>query len=214
MLTNQPKKIDKYSIHSVLGHGAMGVVYKGYDKEIDRHVAIKVLHPHLLSGEMGDELEQRFKNEVKAAAKCLHPNIVTIFDCGVSNGSPYMVMEYVQGIDLREILKSQQKFSLAQTIGMTCNVLDALYAAHEMGIVHRDIKPANILLLDTGVVKVTDFGVARIDSSDLTQIGDVIGTPSYMSPEAKAGALVDNRSDLYSAALVLFELLTFKRLKS
>lgn len=214
MLTDQPKKIDKYSIHSVLGHGAMGVVYKGYDKEIDRHVAIKVLHPHLLSGEMGDELEQRFKNEVKAAAKCLHPNIVTIFDCGVSNGSPYMVMEYVQGIDLREILKSQQKFSLAQTIGMTCNVLDALYAAHEMGIVHRDIKPANILLLDTGVVKVTDFGVARIDSSDLTQIGDVIGTPSYMSPEAKAGALVDNRSDLYSAALVLFELLTFKRLKS
>mgnify|MGYP000367810375 CR=1 FL=1 len=213
MLTNHPKKIDKYAIDSILGHGAMGVVYKGYDKEIDRHVAIKVLHPHLLSGDMGDELEQRFKHEVKAAAKCLHQNIVTIFGCGTCNGSPYMVMEYVQGIDLGELLKSGQKFSLAQTIGMTCNVLDALYAAHEMGIVHRDIKPANILLLDTGIVKVTDFGVARIDNSDLTQIGDVIGTPSYMSPEAKSGAIVDNRSDLYSTALVIFELLTLRRLR-
>ncbi len=214
MSFSHPKSIDKYNILSILGHGAMGVVYKGYDKEIDRHVAIKVLHAHLLSGEMGEEFVQRFKHEVKAAAKCLHQNIVTIFNCGQNNGSPYMVMEYVQGIDLREILKSQQKFTLSQTIGMVCNVLDALFAAHEMGIVHRDIKPANILLLDNGVVKVTDFGVARIDDSDLTQVGDVIGTPSYMSPEAKVGALVDNRSDLYSVSLVLFELLTLKSLRT
>lgn len=210
MAINNPQNIDKYNILSILGHGAMGVVYKGYDKEIDRHVAIKVLHPHLLVGEMGDEFVQRFKHEVKAAAKCLHPNIVTIFNCGENNGSPYMVMEYVQGIDLREILKSHRDFTLSQTIGMICHVLDALFSAHEMGIVHRDIKPANILLLDSGVVKVTDFGVARIDNSDLTQVGDVIGTPSYMSPEAKAGALVDYRSDLYSVSLVLFELLTLK----
>ena len=214
MPSSHPENIDKYNILSILGHGAMGVVYKGYDKEIDRHVAIKVLHPHLLTGEMGDEFLQRFHHEVRAAAKCLHQNIVTIFNCGDYNNSPYMVMEYVQGIDLREILKSQQKFTLPQIIGMTCNVLDALYAAHELGIVHRDIKPANILLLDNGLVKVTDFGVARIDSSDLTQIGDIIGTPSYMSPEAKAGELVDNRSDLYSTALVLFELLTLKSLRT
>jgi len=214
MSFNHPKNIDKYTILSILGHGAMGVVYKGYDKEIDRHVAIKVLHAHLLSGEMGEEFVQRFKHEVKAAAKCLHQNIVTIFNCGQNNGSPYMVMEFVQGIDLREILKSQKKFTLSQTIGMVCNVLDALFAAHEMGIIHRDIKPANILLLDNGIVKVTDFGVARIDDSDLTQVGDVIGTPSYMSPEAKMGALVDNRSDLYSVSLVLFELLTLKSLRT
>lgn len=214
MATSLPEKIDKYSIHSVLGQGAMGVVYKGYDKEIDRYVAVKVLHHHLLTEDMGEELEQRFKHEVKAAAKCLHKNIVTIFNCGFYDGSPYMVMEYIKGVDLRMVLKSRQKFSPAQVIGMISHVLDALHAAHEMGIVHRDIKPANILLLDNGEVKVTDFGVARIDESDLTQIGDVIGTPSYMSPEAKAGASVDNRSDLYSVALVLFELLTLKRLKS
>lgn len=214
MSISHPKNIDKYNILSILGHGAMGVVYKGYDKEIDRHVAIKVLHSHLLVGEMGEEFVQRFKHEVKAAAKCLHPNIVTIFNCGENNGSPYMVMEYVQGIDLREILKSHQIFTLSQTVGMICHVLEALFSAHEMGIVHRDIKPANILLLDNGVVKVTDFGVARIGDSDLTQVGDVIGTPSYMSPEAKAGALVDYRSDLYSVTLVLFELLTFKSLRT
>lgn len=214
MSMSHPTNIDKYNILSILGHGAMGVVYKAYDKEIDRHVAIKVLHAHLLTGEMGDEFVQRFKHEVKAAAKCLHPNIVTIFNCGENNGSPYMVMEYVQGIDLREILKSHKDFTLSQTIGMMCNVLDALFSAHEMGIVHRDIKPANILLLDNGIVKVTDFGVARINDSELTQVGDVIGTPSYMSPEAKAGALVDFRSDLYSVTLVLFELLTLKSLRT
>jgi len=214
MSFNQPKNIDKYSILSVLGDGAMGVVYKGYDKEIDRHVAIKVLHPHLLRGEMGDEFVQRFHQEVRAAAKCLHQNIVTIFNCGDYNNSPYMVMEYVEGLDLKEILKSQKKFTLSQAIGMIRNVLDALNVAHEMGIVHRDIKPANILLLDNGLVKVTDFGVAKIDSSDLTQIGDIIGTPSYMSPEAKSGTLVDNRSDLYSTTLVLLELLTLKSLRT
>ena len=214
MSLSHPKSIDKYNILTILGHGAMGIVYKGYDQEIDRHVAIKVLHPHLITGEMGDEYVERFKHEVKAAAKCLHQNIVTIFNCGETSGTPYMVMEYVQGIDLREILKSRQQFTLTQTIGMICHVLDALFAAHEMGIVHRDIKPANILLLDNGTVKVTDFGVARIDDSDLTQVGDVIGTPSYMSPEAKAGALVDHRSDLYSVALVLLELLTLKSIRN
>jgi len=213
MLPDQPKKIEKYNILSILGQGAMGVVYKGYDKEIDRYVAIKVLHPHLLAGDMGHELEQRFKHEVQAAAKCLHQNIVTIFNCGLYNSSPYMVMEYVEGIDLGMALKSKQHFSLEKAINIMCNVLDALFAAHKMGIVHRDIKPANILLMDNGSVKVTDFGVAKIDNSDLTQIGDVIGTPSYMSPEAKLGLVVDNRSDIYSAALVLFETLTLRRLK-
>ncbi len=211
--SDYPQKIDKYKIQSILGQGAMGVVYKGYDSEIDRFVAIKVLHKHLLDGDMADELEQRFKHEVKAAAKCLHQNIVTVFDCGMCHERPYMVMEYVQGVDLRIMLKSGYSFTYNQAIEIVSKTLDALYAAHQLGVVHRDIKPANILLLENGVVKVTDFGVARIDSSDLTQIGDVIGTPSYMSPEANRGAQVDGRSDLYSAALVLLELLTHKRIK-
>lgn len=208
-----PQQWGKYRLDALVGQGAMGVVYKAFDTDIDRAVAIKVLHSHLLSGTMGPELEQRFKHEVKAAARCQHPNIVTIFDCGFYQGSPFMVMEYVNGIDLQVFLKSKQFLSINQSVNLILKVLDALQAAHNMGIVHRDIKPANIMMFDNGQVKVTDFGVAHIDTSDLTQIGDMIGTPIYMPPEALNGDRVNHLSDLYSAALVLLELLIKRRLK-
>lgn len=192
----------------------MGVVYKAYDSDIDREVAIKVLHSHHMAGDMGEDFLRRFANEVKAAARCQHPNIVTIYDCAINGAQPYMVMEYVKGINLEAFLRSKQLLSAAQAINLILKVLEALNSAHAMNIVHRDIKPANIMVLDNGQVKVTDFGVAHIDNSDLTQLGDVMGTPSYMSPEAKAGGLVAANSDLYSTALVLFELLINKRVKS
>lgn len=198
---------------ALLGKGAMGTVYKAIDKQIDREVAIKILHPHLLSGEMGAELIKRFKHEVKAAARCQHPNIVTVYDYGFSKGSPYMVMEYVKGVDLQVFLKSRQELNAEQAINVVLKVLDALSAAHAMGVVHRDIKPANIMLLDNGQIKVMDFGVARIDTSELTQLGDVMGTPCYMSPEARRGETTNSLSDLYTTALVLLELLIKKRLK-
>jgi serine/threonine-protein kinase len=211
--TDYPQQLGKYRIDALLGQGAMGVVYKAFDTEIHREVAIKILHTHLLAGAMGEELARRFANEVKAAARCQHPNIVTVYDYGSSQRQPYMVMEYVKGIDLQVFLKSGQTLTAEQAINLILKILDALHSAHELGIIHRDIKPANIMLLESGQIKVTDFGVAHIENSDLTHIGDVMGTPSYMSPEAHKGDKVTASSDLYATAVVLLELLINKRIK-
>ncbi len=203
--------IGKYKVESVIGQGAMGVVYKGYDPDIERTVAIKMLHAHLVVDQEEGGLITRFKQEAQAAARCLHTNIVTVFDFGIIQQSPYMVMEYVDGIDLRSFLREGAVLTIKQVGDLIIQVLEALDYSHMKGVVHRDIKPANILLLDSGHVKVTDFGVAKLDTSELTNVGDVIGTPSYMSPEALRGDVVDGRSDLYSTAIVLLELIAGKR---
>ena len=208
--TQIPNQIAKYSIETILGSGAMGVVYKGLDQQIERPVAIKVLHEHLRQGEHGADLENRFLQEAKAAARCLHPNIVTIFDFG-SDKAPYIVMEYIEGIELKAHLKSDIFISLPSATDITIQVLEALAHAHDKGVVHRDIKPANIILLENGDVKVSDFGVARLDTSDLTSTGFMVGTPNYMSPEGLQGRQVDGRSDLYSTAVLFYELLTRER---
>ncbi|WP_020409227.1 serine/threonine-protein kinase [Hahella ganghwensis] len=198
-------------MESTIGQGAMGVVYKGFDPDIERPVAIKMLHAHLIMHEDDVGLLARFRQEAQAAARCLHTNIVTVFDYGVIKKSPYMVMEYVDGIDLRSFLKEGSLLTIKQIGDLVIQVLEALDYAHMKGVVHRDIKPANVLLLESGHVKVTDFGVAKLDTSELTNVGDVIGTPSYMSPEALRGDLVDGRSDLYSTAIVLMELISGSR---
>ncbi len=205
------QKIGKYNIIETIGKGAMGAVYKGQDSVIDRIVAIKVVHPHLIDGEQGDDLLARFQQEAKAAARCSHSNIVTLFDFGVNDETPFMVMEFIEGLDLRSLLKMGGAISTQQSVQIIDQVLDALQYAHDHGVVHRDIKPANIMVLDSGKVKVADFGVARLESSDLTNAGDMVGTPNYMSPEALRGAKVDNRSDLYAVGIVLLELLTGTR---
>lgn len=206
-----PKSIGKYQIESVLGKGAMGVVYRAFDSAIERTVALKVLHPHLLEGEQGDDFEQRFIQEAKAAARCLHPNIVTVFDFGVHETTPFIVMEYVDGVELKEQLQGGKAFSFVAALDIITQILEALAYAHDSGVVHRDIKPANIMLMENGRVKVSDFGVARLDNSDLTSTGMMVGTPNYMSPEGLHGFVVDNRSDLYSVGVLLFELLTQER---
>lgn len=205
------KQISKYQILETIGKGAMGAVYKGRDEVIDRIVAVKVIHPHLMDDGAGGDLKARFQQEAKAAARCLHQNIVTVFDYGVSDETPFMVMEFVEGLDLKSLLRMSGAISVHQSLEIIIQVLDALSYAHANGVVHRDIKPANVIVLDSGQVKVADFGVARIDSSELTNAGDMIGTPNYMSPEGLRGAVVDSRSDLYAAALVLLELITGKR---
>ena len=209
--SNLPESIGKYRIQSVLGKGAMGLVYKAFDTNIDRTVALKVLHPHLLEGEQGKDFEQRFIQEAKAAARCLHPNIVTIFDFGVHEAMPYIVMEYVDGVELKDQLQTGKSFSFVVVLDIISQILEALAYAHGNGVVHRDIKPANIMLMENGRVKVSDFGVARLDNSDLTSTGMMVGTPNYMSPEGMHGFQVDNRSDLYSVGVLLFELLTKQR---
>lgn len=206
-----PESIGKYKIESILGKGAMGLVYKAFDTNIDRTVALKVLHPHLLEGEQGQDFELRFIQEAKAAARCLHPNIVTIFDFGVHDGMPYIVMEYIDGVELKDQMQAGKSFSFVVVLDIISQVLEALAYAHEKGVVHRDIKPANVMLMDNGRVKVSDFGVARLDNSDLTSTGMMVGTPNYMSPEGMHGFQVDNRSDLYSVGVLLFELLTRQR---
>ena len=210
---SKPRKLGKYEIKAVLGQGAMGVVYQARDPDIERNVAIKVLHPHLLDTTKGKSFKERFRREAQAAARCIHPNIVTVFELGHDNDLEFIVMEYVQGEELKFFLDTENRFSLDESVHIISEVLKALSSAHGQGVVHRDIKPANIMLLDDGSVKVADFGVAHIEQSDLTMSGHMVGTPNYMSPEGLRGEQVDHRADLYSTGVVLLELLTGRRPK-
>ena len=204
-----PPRVGRYRVTGLLGRGAMGVVYLGHDAAIDRPVAIKTIHRRLLQGAEGEEWLARFRREVRAAGRCLHPNIVTVFEYGEEGGSPYIVMEYVQGRELRDYLQDRQPLPLANAVAVIVQVLQALGHAHACGVVHRDIKPGNIILLADGQVKVTDFGIARLDTiGGLTQGGMTVGTPGYMAPEQFRGEEADRRADLYAAGVVLFELLT------
>jgi len=207
-----PEKLGKYQIKSVIGQGAMGVVYQAFDPDIERNVAIKVLHAHHCAGEHGKDLGERFRREAQAAARCIHPNIVAIFELGRYRDQEYIVMEYVQGEELKYFLASGHRFSQDEALFVVMEVLKALAVAHAQGVVHRDIKPANIILLDSGGVKVTDFGVARLDQSDLTLAGNMVGTPNYMCPEGLRGEVVDQRADIYSTGMVLLEMLTGARI--
>lgn len=207
-MSELPKKLGKYQIRSVLGQGAMGVVYQGVDPDIKRLVAIKVMHPHLQNSAEGKPFLERFRREAQAAARCNHPNIVTVFELGHDNDCDFIAMEYVQGAELAHFIERGRHFTHAEAIYITGEVLKALDAAHRQGVVHRDIKPANIILLKNGGVKVADFGVARTRQSDLTVSGHMVGTPAYMSPEGLQGDEVDNRADLYSVGMVMLELMT------
>lgn len=205
------ESIGKYTIEGVLGRGAMGVVYKAYDPNIARTVAIKTIHSNLLSSEMGKEMLQRFQTEAQAVGRLTHPNIVGIFDFDQDRGTPYFVMEFVEGKDLKHLIKQGTVFAPEEVIRITTEILKGLSYTHKLGIVHRDIKPANIFITDKGEVKIADFGIARMDDSELTQVGSVLGTPSYMSPEQCIGAGVDARSDLFSVGTLLYEMLTGKK---
>jgi eukaryotic-like serine/threonine-protein kinase len=202
-----PVKIGKYDIQSVLGKGAMGVVYKAFDPGIERVVAIKTVRKDLVDPDLVVQSMARFKNEAVAAGRLLHPNIVSVYEYGEDEANAFIVMEYVEGTGLREFLNRGANFDLGQITAMMTQLLQALDFAHERGVVHRDIKPANLILTKSGALKVADFGIARIDTSNLTTMGMVMGTPSYMSPEQCQGQTVDRRSDLFSAAVVLYELL-------
>jgi serine/threonine protein kinase len=189
----------------------MGVIYKADDPDIGRTVAIKLVRADLLDGDDRDQFLARFRHEARAAGRCAHPNIVALYDFAVHDGNPFLAMEFVDGVALGAELKRVVRFAPAQAVAIIAQVLDALGAAHALGIVHRDVKPANILLLPSGQVKVTDFGISRLNTSDLTQDGTIIGTPAYMSPEQCRGDDVDARSDLFSAGSVLYELLSGTR---
>ena len=204
------ERLGRYQIREIIGEGAMARVYKAYDPEIDRTLAIKLLKPQL--GE-NDQYRGRFLREARAAGVLSHPNIVTIFDVGIDEKRPYIAMELIEGMTLGDLVRTDKKLSIKEIVEIGIQLTRALDYAHRKGIVHRDVKPGNIMLMDESkTVKVADFGICRMDNSGMeetqrTQMGDVLGTPNYMSPEQVNGEKVDSRSDLFSAGVVLYKLL-------
>jgi eukaryotic-like serine/threonine-protein kinase len=203
-----PRSIGRYEVQALLGAGAMGEVYRAHDPVIDRPVAIKVLRPELIGGSSSEQLLERFRREARAAGRRFHPNIVAIWDFGDDNGVPFLVMELVEGKSLADLIKTSGLLATDRSVGIIVQVLSALGFAHENGIVHRDVKPSNIIVLQQDHVKVADFGIARLDASDFTLVGDLLGTPAYMAPEQLSGAPVDHRTDLFAAGVILFEMLS------
>ncbi|WP_296352664.1 serine/threonine-protein kinase, partial [Ramlibacter sp.] len=207
------KKLGRYELIRVLGKGAMGVVYEGRDPNLDRRVAIKTVKVENLSEEAAAEYEHRFRTEARSAARLQHPNIVSVYDSDRDGDIAFLVMEYIQGDDLKHHLDRGVRYSLEHALKMVRDLLSALDYAHKQNIVHRDVKPANLLIEPGGRVKLTDFGVARIqDSSEATRTqGSMVGTLKYMSPEQVQGQKIDTRADLFSVGVVLYQLLTDKR---
>jgi serine/threonine-protein kinase len=206
-----PSLIGRYRIEGLLGQGAMGQVHRGYDEALARPVAVKTIHDHLLAQDENGELRRRFQQEGRAAARCAHPGIVTIYEVDVDAGRPFIAMEYVAGTSLKTCLAEQGRLGLEPAAGILLQVLDALAHAHARGVIHRDLKPANILLLPAGGTKLTDFGIARIGSAGTTRAGAVFGTPAYMAPEQRLGRAATPATDLYAVALIMLELLSGRR---
>ena len=206
----------KYDIIDVIGHGGMGVVYKGRQVLMERVVAIKMLQSQHIADSMS---VKRFHQEGKASSKFNHPNIITVYDFGVTptSGQPFIVMDYLMGIALSDLIKNEGQLGVERSIKILTQTTEALDHAHRMGVIHRDLKPSNIMLIDyedeTDFVKVVDFGVAKLitaggEQQKLTQMGEVCGSPVYMSPEQVQGLELDNRSDIYSMGIVIYETLT------
>jgi eukaryotic-like serine/threonine-protein kinase len=200
--------LGRYEIISELGQGAMGIVYKARDPLIDRVVAIKTINLNQALDER-EEYEGRFYQEARAAGRLSHHNIVTIYDVGKSGDVAYIAMEFLLGRELRDVLNERPLLPLAQVLDIVGQVAQGLAYAHEHGIIHRDVKPSNIMIVQDGHVKITDFGIARMASAAVrTQTGMVLGSPKYMSPEQVMGKLTDQRSDIFSLGIMLYEMLT------
>jgi eukaryotic-like serine/threonine-protein kinase len=202
------KTIGRYQVTRFLAAGAMGEVWEAYDPVIGRPVAIKLVRRELSERGDADMWLQRFQHEVRAAGQLMHANIVTVLDVGEEAGAPYLVMEYVEGESLDKLLQRSGTLAIDEAVDIVTQILKALEFAHARGMWHRDIKPANILLTRSGLVKVTDFGIAHLADSELTTVGRVFGTPAYMAPEQLLGQAVDQRADVFAAGVVLFELLS------
>lgn len=202
------KQLGKYTIMEQIGKGSMGQVYKAKDQNIGRIAAIKTIKLPDSSDAEKKALVKRFKQEAMAAGNLNHPNIVVIYEYDEVDDIAYIAMEYIEGEELKSYFDNNEVFTQGRIIEIMTQLLDALEYSHQRGVVHRDIKPSNIMITPSGQVKVTDFGIARLESSELTQAGSTLGTPSYMSPEQCTGQAVDARSDLFSAGVLLYQLLT------
>ena len=200
--------LGRYKIISEIGQGAMGTVYKAVDPIIDRTVAIKTINLNLSRQEL-EEYEARFQQEIKAAGRLNHPNIVTIYDVGKTDAVAYMAMEFLEGLELKDMIASGLIPPADSVVDIITQVADGLSFAHQQDIVHRDVKPSNIMVMKGGIAKITDFGIARLPNSAVkTMTGLILGSPRYMSPEQVIGKTIDARSDIFSLGVVLYEALT------
>jgi serine/threonine protein kinase len=204
-------KLGKYEIKRELGRGAMGVVYEGFDPFIERTVAIKTIQKSLIDQSEAQEALSRFRREAQAAGRLTHPNIVSVYEYGEEGDMAFIAMELIIGKELKEYFDKAERFQIKDCVHIMQQLLDALDYSHERGVVHRDIKPSNIIITKGNQIKVVDFGIARIESSELTQVGMVLGTPAYMSPEQFRCLVADCRSDIYSAGVILYQFLTGAR---
>jgi len=203
-----PEKIGRYRILRCVGRGAMGLVYAAVDEQMGRNVAIKVLIADL---EDAPETRARFYREAQAAARLVHPNIITIFDAGEDQGRSYIVMQLLEGWPLVEYLQRPEAASLDRKVDLMIQMCEGLVAAHGQGVIHRDLKPNNLFVQNDGLLKIYDFGVARLAESNMTAIGSMLGTPDYMSPEQARGEQVDARSDIFSAGAVFYYMLAGRK---
>ena len=211
------KSLGRYTINGVLGQGAMGLVYDGHDPKLNRRVAIKTILTGKLSPEAAKMAKVRFQREVRAVARLNHGNVVQVYDFGQEGELAYIVMEFIKGKELKDFFDRNERLDLATIFRLMTELLAALDFAHEANIIHRDVKPANVMIDANGHAKLTDFGVARFtepeggDQMERTRVGTIIGTPSYMSPEQIQGQAIDRRSDIFSAGVILYQLLTWKK---
>ncbi|TAK92060.1 MAG: serine/threonine protein kinase [Burkholderiaceae bacterium] len=200
------ERLGRYLLQDIIGQGAMGTVYRAHDPVLDRIVAIKTIRLDLNRAERED-FERRFQLEAQSSAKLNHPGIITVYDAGEVSNVAYIAMEYLQGRDLRELSKGH-RLNHKQVASIAAQVADALAYAHQNGVVHRDVKPGNVMVLAKGRTKLMDFGIARLQTNEMTQAGTALGTPKYMSPELVSGQEADGRADIYSLGVVLYQMLT------
>jgi serine/threonine-protein kinase len=206
-----PARIGKYQIHGMLGKGGMSIVYQGFDPAIARRVAIKAITKSRLAKAEIRHVMERFRHEAQAVGRLTHPRIVQIYDYGEDDDIAYIVMELVQGRTLAQHLMQETRFEIQEIGAIVSQLLDGIGHAHREGVIHRDIKPSNIMINAEGAIKIGDFGIARIDSSNLTRAGDVLGTPHYMAPEQFLGAETDTLADLYSIGVIAYEIATGRK---
>src|SRR3954447_18563877 len=195
----------RYRIMHRLGSGGMADVFCAEDEQLRRRVALKLLHRRFSSD---DQFVERFKREAQSAAGLQHPNVVGIYDRGQWDGTPYIAMEYLEGRTLKRIIQEEAPLDPVRAIDIAVQILKAARFAHKRGIIHRDLKPHNVMVDDEGRAKVTDFGIAHAGASDVTETGAILGTAAYLSPEQAQGHAVSPQSDLYSVAVVLYEMVT------
>jgi serine/threonine-protein kinase len=202
------RRLGKFELHGLIGEGAMGVVWKAYDSVLRRYVALKLLNTRV--GKTQD-IRERFLREARAAALLQHPNIVTVYDAGEADGQLFIAMELVEGPDLSDIIATSEPLPLERKLDLAIEVLDALHYAHQRGVIHRDVKPSNVGLAPDGRAKIMDFGIARLQSADVTGSGAIVGTPTYMAPEQITNGPITPATDVFAVGALLYELLTYRK---